>query len=782
MTSRDGEPGLPEIVQEALSRIQVLLDTLFEASEDAIFLMDANRFVDCNPVTLRMFGCRTKRDILGETPVRFSPDRQPDGASSADKARELVAAAMAGVPQHFEWRHHRLDDTPLDVEVSLNRCFVGGTPFLVAVVRDITSRKQAEAALLQEKQFSERLIDSVPGTFYLYDQQFGLRRWNKNHETQMGYTAEELRGRKMGDFVPTEDLRDQVLATTRHLMEHGGVETLETRLLHKDGSVVPYLVSGVRIDSPDGPMVLGVGLNISARVRAEKALAASERNYRELFNATHDGIFIHDDAGRVLDVNERGCVMFGFDASEACRSPLVELSPGEPPYSQRDAIEKLRLAIAEGPQVFDWQSRRLDGTVFWSGIALRAFRIEGEVRVIASVRDVTERKLAGLERERLMAELQAANRAKDEFMAVLSHELRTPLAAIQAGIDLLLRLPALDEPRALPALRIIERNVKLQTRLVNDLLDMSRLVRGKLTIERAPVHLGEVVLSAAETCRADAARAEVTLETRAEAGLWVDADATRIQQMVINLIDNAIKFTPKSGRITVSVTTKEHRGYVVVEDTGVGIAPDRLSDIFEMFRQGEVAARRAPGLGIGLALVKSIVDLHGSRVWAESAGPGRGSRFIVELPLFEATATRTAHAVSASGRAILRVLLVEDNDDTRTMLAETLSQLDYRVLPAESAEAALEILAREPVDVILADMGLPGMDGYDFLGQARRLPAAARVPALALTGYGQESDMRRARDAGYAEHFVKPVHIEVIDQRIRTLVGRQEGDAQRRGS
>jgi PAS domain S-box-containing protein len=728
--------------------------------------------VDCNPATLRMFGCKAKTDILGETPYRFSPAQQPDGASSADRARDLIAAAMAGDPQHFEWRHCRLDLTPFDVEVSLNRCFVGGAPFLVAVVRDITTRKRAEAALLQEKQFSDRLIDSLPCSFYLYDSELRLRRWNKNHEMHMGYTTEEVRGKKLGDWSATEDQRQRLLAAAQRLKQHGHeIEILETELLHKDGSVIPYVVSGARIDSPDGPMFVGVGIDISARIRAEKALAASERNYRELFDATHDGIVIHDEAGHVLDVNERGRAMLGLEDSHAPCAPLVELSPGEPPYTQRDAIEKLRRAVSEGPQVFDWQSRRADGTTFWAEIALRAFRPDGEVRVIASVRDITDRKLAGLERERLMAELQTANSAKDEFMAVLSHELRTPLAAIQASIDLLLRLATLDDPRALSALRVIARNVKLQTRLVNDLLDMSRLVRGKLTIERAPVRLGEVVLSAVETCRADAARAEVSLEARAEPGLWVYVDATRLQQIVINLVENAVKFTPKGGRVTVSVTAKEDRGYVVVEDTGVGIDPDRLSDIFEMFRQGEVAARRAPGMGIGLALVKSIADLHGSRVWAESPGPGHGSRFILELLLYKAPAARTAHEASVSRRPILKLLLVEDNSDTRTMLAETLSQLDYMVVPAGSAEAALESLAREPVDAILADIELPGMDGYEFLRQARRLPLAADVPALALTGYGQESDVRRAHKAGYVAHFVKPANVEVIDQQIRALVG-----------
>jgi PAS domain S-box-containing protein len=762
---------MPEIVEEALSRIQVLLDTLFETSEDAIFLMDGVRFVDCNPATLRMFGCKTKQNILGETPVRFSPDRQPDGASSDDTARALVAAALAGSPQHFEWRHCRLDGTLFDVEVSLHRCLVSGVPFLIEVVRDITARKRAEAALLQEKQFSEGLIDSLPGIFYLFDSHARLRRWNRNTETYLGYTADELKGKRMGDFATTDDGRDRAAATAQRLVQHGGVELLETSLRYKDGSAVPYLVTAARVDSPGGPMVLGVGIDISPRVRAEKALAASERNYRELFNATNEGIFIHDDTGCVLDVNERGCAMFGVTPTDACRSILSELSPGEPPYSPRDAMERFRRAISEGPQVFDWRSRRGDGSTFWTEVALRAFRVNDEVRVIASVRDITDRKCAGLERERLMAELQDANRAKDEFMAVLSHELRTPLAAIQASIDLLLRLPTLDEPRALSALRIIERNVRLQTRFVNDLLDMSRLMRGKLTIERTPIRLGEVVQAAAETCRADAVRAEVALETRAEAGLWADADATRIQQMIINLVDNAIKFTPKGGRITVSVTAKQSCGHVVVEDTGVGIARDRLSDIFEMFRQGEVAARRAPGLGIGLALVKSIVDLHGYQVWAESDGAGLGSRFIIELPLYDPSGTSTVRKVADSGRRILRLLLVEDNADTRTMLAETLSQLDYMVLPAETAEAGLEILARERVDAIIADMGLPGMDGYDFLRHARQLPGTADIPALALTGYGQDSDVRRARDAGYAGHFVKPAHIEVLDHQLRALVG-----------
>ena len=259
-----------------------------------------------------------------------------------------------------------------------------------------------------------------------------------------------------------------------------------------------------------------------------------------------------------------------------------------------------------------------------------------------------DHKLARLEREHLEVESQAASSEKDPIIAVLSHELRSHLAAIQAGVELLQRLPAaMGEPRALHALRVIERNVRLQAQFVNDLLTPSRLVRGQLTAERAPVQLGDSVPSAAEPCHADPAR--------------------------------------------------------------------------------------------------------------------------MELPMCDAPTARAAQAVSASGRTRLKVLLVEDNSDIRDMLSEALSYVDYTVMATESAEAALELLGREPVDVILSDIGLPGMDGYDFLRLARRLPSAAHIPALALTGYGQESDIRRAREAGYADLFVKPANIAAIDQQLRAL-------------
>jgi PAS domain S-box-containing protein len=766
MHPSDGGQTLPGMVQEALARIQTLLDTLFETAEDAIFLMDGLRFVDCNPATLRMFRCR-KEDVVGQAPWHFSPDRQPDGSSSAEKAARLVSAAMAGAPQQFEWRHCQLDRTEFDVETRLSRCLVGDVPFLVAVVRDITARKQAEAQARQATQFLERVVDSLPGVFYVYDSELRLRRWNKNFELATGCTADELRGSQLGARCATEEIRRTVTANARRMLERdGAADFMEVEILSSNGSLVWFFGSVVRVDSESGPLLVGVGIDVSARVRAERALAASERSYRELFDATNDAVLVYDEGGHVLDLNERARAMFGLDIAQARRLSIDDLSLGEPPNAPREALDRIERAVHEGPQVFDGRSRRSDGTVFWTETALRAFRFDDEARVIASVRDITERKLAAFERERLMTDLEAANTAKDQFLAVLSHELRNPLAAIQAGADMLRRSEISNE-RASHAVDVIERNVKLQARLVNDLLDLSRLVRGKLTLQRAVVGLGELALSAVDACRADAARAGVSLDARAESGLWVDADADRVQQIVVNLVDNAIKFTPKGGRVNVAVMSKERRGLIVVEDTGVGFEAARLPYLFEMFRQGEVAARRAPGLGIGLALVKMFAELHGGRVRAESAGPGRGSRFTVELPLTAAPRPAGAGRISDSGPARVKMLLIEDNVDTRNLLADSFGEYGYDVLTAENAEAALELIAREEVDVIVSDIGLPGMDGYEFLRRARELPSARHATAFALTGFGLEADLRRARDAGYVDHFVKPLDVEEMNRRIR---------------
>lgn len=381
------------------------------------------------------------------------------------------------------------------------------------------------------------------------------------------------------------------------------------------------------------------------------------------------------------------------------------------------------------------------------------------------------------------AELQRALAAKDQFLAVVSHELRNPLSPILAGAAVLRRTLAATEPRAIAAIAAIERNAKLQARLVTDLLDLSRTVRSKLSLQRCPVALDEIARSTLLAQELDLKRSRITLRTSLAERVWVHGDADRLEQVVANLLSNAIKFTPRLGTVTLSVaraqgsaTTDQALARLVVEDTGIGMSHEQLPRVFQMFQQGEIGGRH-PGLGIGLALVKSLVELHDGRVWAESDGPGKGSRFVVEIPTMTQMPSSAPISVAPplrdAGKAPGRtVLVVEDNPDTRMLLAEGVEMLlgGVHAQVAASAEEALEIIRQSRPAMILSDIGLPGMDGYEMLHRAKTIPGMADVPAFAVTSFAEHKDIARARQVGYLGHFVKPVDLEAMARHLRPWI------------
>jgi two-component system, chemotaxis family, CheB/CheR fusion protein len=381
-------------------------------------------------------------------------------------------------------------------------------------------------------------------------------------------------------------------------------------------------------------------------------------------------------------------------------------------------------------------------------------------------------------------ELIEANQAKDRFLAILSHELRTPLTPIQASVELLYRV-ADDPQRVRKAARIIERNVRLQTNLVNDLLDLSRITRGKVSFERCPVALGQLVSETLDGLRAEAEAAGLVLDWEPPAEeIYTEADPFRIQQVLLNLVGNAIKYTPTGGRVRLTLSRVGEAVQMTVEDTGIGIAAEALPQIFQMFHQEEAGTERR-GLGIGLALVELLVQKHGGRVWAESEGPGRGSRFTVELPaiqalgagrsaLGESRSSPTEHPALSAERTS-SVLLVEDSADSRETLAEVLQLLGYQVRVAASAQEALDLLAAWCPDAILSDIGLPGTDGCELMRQVRQLPELAGVVAVAVTGYGTHEDREAALAAGFDTHLAKPLDLPALDRQLQELLaGRRE--------
>ena len=392
-----------------------------------------------------------------------------------------------------------------------------------------------------------------------------------------------------------------------------------------------------------------------------------------------------------------------------------------------------------------------------------------------------EQAALALENARLYAETRDANRAKDEFLATLSHELRTPLTAMLGWVRML-QSGTLDAATAERALHVIDRNTKLQAQLIDDLLDVSRIVTGKLSLELRAVDVGVVVEAAVDAVTPGALAKSVTLERRIDAAagpVW--GDSHRLQQVVWNLLSNAIKFTGSGGRVTVSVDREDPHVVLRVADTGQGIAPEFLPFIFDRFRQADSTTTRAHGgLGLGLAIVHYLVTLHRGTVSAESEGPDRGATFTVRVPLAPLRPTAHAGADAATGvdrpppLAGIRVLVVDDDADTRDLVTAVLGQSGAEVLTAASAEEALDTLARARPDVLVSDLSMPGDDGYALLERVRALglDRDGRVPAVALTAFARAEDRARALAVGFAVHVPKPVEPAALVEVVARLASR----------
>jgi signal transduction histidine kinase len=365
--------------------------------------------------------------------------------------------------------------------------------------------------------------------------------------------------------------------------------------------------------------------------------------------------------------------------------------------------------------------------------------------------------------EREKAALQAADRAKDEFLAMLSHELRNPLAALTAAAHVL-KLSPPGDAAAVKARAVVDRQTKHMARLVADLLDISRVAMGKVALERERFDLREAVGSVLNVWRASGRleRHHVSLEMESA---WVDADRARVEQILSNLLDNAVKFTPAGKRISVELRKAGEWAELRVSDEGEGLAPESAERMFDLFVQGERGLDRAAGgLGVGLALVKRLTEMHGGAVAAESAGPGRGATFTVRFPAVLPPAEPAREPDVPVRMAPCRVLIVEDNDDTRQMLHETLAFSGHDVREARDGVSGLALAAEAQPDVALIDIGLPDLDGYEVARRLRAAPGGRGIGLVAITGYGQAEDQRRAYEAGFDAHLTKPVAPERLRQ------------------
>jgi PAS domain S-box-containing protein len=507
----------------------------------------------------------------------------------------------------------------------------------------------------------------------------------------------------------------------------------------------------------------------------EERLRLAEDKLRLLLDSVQDyAICMLSPHGVVTSWNAGGERLFGYSSDEIVGRSFATF------YSVPDREEgapaaQLMAAESDGRVESEGLRVRRGGAAFDAHIVLTP--VLGAARELRGfslvVRDITERKRLEDDLRRRAEDLAVANRAKEDFLATLSHELRTPLNAM-LGWTRLLRMGKLDKAGVARALETIERNAHLQEQLISDILDVSRIVTGKLRLELRPTDLAPLVDATMDTLRPAADAKGVTLRSRLVFAGAVLGDPDRLQQVIWNLVVNAIKFTPAGGAVGVSLDRQGTSAVVTVTDTGEGIAPDLLPYIFDRFRQGDASVTRPHGgLGLGLSIVRHIVELHGGKVSVQSAGRGQGAIFSVMFPIRAIRRPQEPESIDAHLLTGLRVLVVDDESDAREVVSRALTECGASTAAVGSAREALEVLADFKPDVLVSDLRMPDEDGYTLIRRIRALDSGAgALPAIALTGLAHPEDRRRALTAGYQSFVPKPVEVDELAAVIRRVSGK----------
>ncbi len=602
-----------------------------------------------------------------------------------------------------------------------------------------------------------------------------IRSWNASAERLFGYTAEEAVGRHISLIIPTDrlDEEDRIIAS---LKAGQRIDHFETERLRADGGrlLVSLTISPIKNDAGEVIGASKIARDVTRQREAEQRerqllTEAAETNAKfvAVIENSKDFVGISDLQGRPLFVNHAGLAMVGLDDLEDARRQPFEAF-FFPEDHVRIAQEFLPSVLERGYGETEVRFRHFKtGEARWMAFKVITLPdVTGRPFGFATVsQDVTERRRMEDHLRQLATDLSEADRRKNEFLAMLAHELRNPLAPISNAARAL-RMSGSNREALRSASAMLERQVSQMARLVDDLLDMSRISRGKIELRRERTDLGSIVDQSVAAARPFAASMDHELTvTLPSAPVELEADPTRIAQVIGNLLNNACKFTDRGGHVWLTVGTEGGNAVIRVRDNGIGIDADHLPGIFDMFAQVDTSLERSrDGLGIGLTLVKTVVEMHGGTVRAQSAGLRRGSEFSVFLPLLQdGAAARASPGAAEPARAPgRRILIVDDNEDGAESLALLLQFSGHETHTANDGYEAIEAAARLHPDVMLLDIGLPGLNGYEVCRRIRQEPWGRDVMLIALTGWGQDEDRQRSKDAGFDAHLVKPVNHEAL--------------------
>jgi PAS domain S-box-containing protein len=699
----------------------------------------------------------TAEEAIGQ---HFSIFYPPEAVQSGWPEEELRRAVRDGRFEDEGWRV-RKDGTRFWANVVIT-ALIGSSGELLGfakVTRDLTERRSHEERLKSSERSVRLLIESVRDyAIFMLDSEGRITSWNPGAERINGYRSHEVIGRPFTIFYTEEAIARGWPEEELRMARRDGRFEDEGWRVRKDGSLIwaNVVITAVRDESGELIGFSKVTRDLTERRRQEERLRASEESLRLIVDGVRDhAMFLLDTSGRIVSWNAAAQQVLGYESGDVIGRDAAVLHPPE----QQDAgLPQAEMRSAEHAGVLKTESwrRKSDGTNIWVSATITALRDrEGKSKGFVHIlRDLTE--------QRRIEELEAEGRRVLEFIAMLSHELRNPLAPIRTAVGLL-KLPQ-GQKEATRYADMIGRQVTHLTRLVDDLLDVRRITTGKIELERSTLELNTVVQlsldSMRSTLEAQGHTSEINL---APQPIFVNGDVVRLTQVVVNLLSNGAKYTPRGGHIEVAVARNHAFARVEVSDNGIGMTNALLQRAFDPFVQGERSPGRPEGgLGIGLTLVRKIVELHGGSVMAASAGPGRGSKFTVTLQL--ANEERNAVAVPSTPRAKTgTILVVDDNGDAAESLVELLRAWGHDVLVAFSGQQAIDIAMEHALATVLLDIGLPDMSGYDVARRLRQIPGLQRTRIVATTGYGLQSDRDASVEAGFDAYLVKPIdHEEVI--------------------
>ena len=619
--------------------------------------------------------------------------------------------------------------------------------------------EHARQALAEARDRVRHLHDLAPVGYLTFDGEAIIREANLTFAELLGVDRDGLVGSKLSRFIVRES-QDDFYFHRRDLASGKEQRRCELRLRLTDDSALWVGVVTLPVVEPGtGERLYRAALSdISARKEAEAQLRLQLRLTERISACAAEAIFVTDRQSRISRVNAEAERLFGYTDGELLGRTLhqrLHCSDGSA-KPERDEDCTLCRPLTPGEELRHYETRlfRKDGEALEVSCSKSALEVDGEpFGAVVVVHDLTARK-------RVEHQLEAASRRKDEFLGTLAHELRNPLAPISNALGLL-ELTAPPDERARSALEMIERQVNHLVRLIDDLVDVSRLTRGKLSLRRERVDLCDLLESALETvrpqpgCKALALKLDLPGEP-----VELDADPVRLQQVFVNLLHNACKFTPGGGEVRLSAERVGREAVVRVCDTGVGIASEDLPKLFSLFTQvGEQMRKTAAGLGVGLSLARGLVELHGGRISAHSAGPGEGAELVVHVPLAEQPAPEAlpAQEEPAPEHSARRVLLADDQPDIVDSLRLLLEASGHEVVTARDGVEAVAAAERHRPELVLLDIGMPRLDGYAACRRIRAAPWGRGMRLIALTGWGQDVDRRRSAEAGFDRHLVKPV-------------------------